>query len=295
VQASGPGQRSLDRVRSLVPPDPGENGPAVRPGGSIDGTANREAGFPGDLFEFSVSPDAGCADSDIQWSGGGSPPTGTGRRFKTTFSSGGTFTVTARCGTETREFTVSICPVDEWLVDARGFYGPSIDWSKVHVKTSRMVFGPTGTGWTCNDVIRFKHPRQPSDFPDESTLIHELGHVWEHQSGQAQLLGGLVEQTSRLFGRDPYDFGGPEGAQKGVELSRFKKEGQAEIIRDYWLSEHGYTSDMKGVSFSTPGYVDDLRRLVEGAGIGQTAPTRRTSIGAAFDSFTARIVNAILR
>jgi hypothetical protein len=261
----------------------------------MDGSAKWEAGFPGDLFEFAVSPVAGCSDPDIHWSGGDAPPTGTGRRFRTTFSSGGTHAVTARCGTETREFTVSICPIDEWLVQARGFYGPSIDWARVRVRSSRLVFGPTRTGWTCNEVVRFKRPRQPSDFPEESTLIHELGHVWEHQSGQAQLLGGLVEQTSRLFGRDPYDFGGPDRVRGDVELAKFKKEGQAEIIRDYWLSRHGYSADMKGVSFSTPGYVDDLRRVVEGAGIGLTAPARRGSVAAAIDSFLARILNAILR
>ena len=257
--------------------------------------AKREAGLPGDRFDFSVTPGAGCSDADVQWSGGDSPATGNGRRFRTTFSTGGTRTVIARCGTEMREFTVSICPIDEWLVQARGFYGPSIDWARVHVKSSRLVFGPTGTGWTCNDVVRFKRPREPSDFPDESTLIHELGHVWEHQSGQAQLLGGLVEQTSRVFGRDPYDFGGPERVRGDVELARFKKEGQAEIIRDYWLSQHGYSSDMKGVSFSTPDYVEDLRRLVEGAGIGVRAPARRGSFAAGIDSFLARILNAILR
>ena len=98
-----------------------------------------------------------------------------------------------------------------------------------------------------------------------------------------------------MFGRDPYDFGGPAGVRGGTELSRFKKEGQAEIIRDYWLSTHGYPSDMRGIAFSTPGYVGDLRRLVEGAGIGLAPPRKRSSIGAAIDSIAAWVVNAILR
>jgi hypothetical protein len=142
-------------------------------------------------------------------------------------------------------------------------------------------------------MVRFKRARRAQDLPDESTLIHELGHVWEHQSGQAQLLRGLGEQVSRVFGRDPYDFGGPAGAHAGAKLTDFKKEGQAEIIRDYWMSKRGFPSDMGGVPFSTPGYVDDLERLVEGAGIGSMAPRGR-SVAAAIDGVVARIVNAVV-
>jgi hypothetical protein len=117
--------------------------------------------------------------------------------------------------------------------------------------------------------------------------------VWEHQSGQAQLLKGLVEQVSRVFGRDPYDFGGPAGAHAGSNLTDFKKEGQAEIIRNYWMSNHGFPSDMSGVAFSTTGYVEDLRRLVEGAGIGKASP-RGGSPASAIDGVFAKLVNAIV-
>jgi hypothetical protein len=212
-------------------------------------------------------------------------------RFATVFPSGGAFTVSAQCGAARRDFSVSVCPTDVWLTRAAAFYGSALDLARVRVKGSWAVGGPPGTGWTCNDVVRFKRPHRAADLPDESTLIHELGHVWEHQSGQAQLLRGLVEQVSRVFGKDPYDFGGPAAVQAGAKLTDFKKEGQAEIIRDYWLATHGYSTDMRGVPFSTPGYVEDLRRLVEGAGIGGTA-TRRRSAGAAVDAVVAKIVNA---
>jgi hypothetical protein len=261
-------------------------------GGITDGTAKREAGFPGDEFGFEVAPAPGCADDDVQWSsGGGDPAAGSGRHFSTTFRTGGTFTVTARCGTDSHDFSVTVCPVDQWLARAAEFYGPAVDLTKVRVKGSWAVGGPAGTGWTCNNAVRFKRPRRAQDLPDESTLIHELAHVWEHQSGQAQLLKGLVEQVSRVFGRDPYDFGGPAGAHAGAKLAGFKKEGQAEIIRDLWLSKHGFPSDMRDVPFSTPGYVDDLERLVGGAGIGSKAPGGR-SVAAAIDGVVAWIVNA---
>jgi hypothetical protein len=253
----------------------------------------RDAAFPGETLEFEVSPDPDCADSEIAWSGGGTPASGSGRRFTTTFLGGGSYTVTARCGEARTEFRVSICRIDEWLVRARSFFGPSIDFSKVKTRVSRLVLGPSGTAWTCNDVIRFKRPRRVDDLPKEATLIHELGHVWEHQSGQAQLLRGLVEQIGRLLGRDPYDFGGPDGVKKAQTLTGFNKESQAQVIAEYWKSKNSYTSDRKGLPFSTPGYVGDLQRLVEGAGIGTKATAHRT-VGGTIDAAVARLVNAVV-
>jgi hypothetical protein len=252
--------------------------------------AQREAGIPGEAITFEVTNAPGQV---VEWSGGGEPATGAGRRFVTAFPTGGDFTVSATCGPERASRGVAICPLDEWLAGARGFYGPSIDFSRVRVATSRAVWGRGGSAWTCNDVIRFKRPMTKADLPRESTLIHELGHVWEHQSGQMQLLGGLVEQIGRRFGRDPYDYGGPEGVARAERLTTFRKEGQAQILTEYWKSGHGHAKDARGAPFSTPGYVENLRRLVDDAGIGR-AGVHRTGPGNLLDSGLARIVNAVL-
>lgn len=255
--------------------------------------ANRQAGFPGDSFTFEAIPDPACPEGEVQWAGGGDPATGTGKRFVTMFSGGGTFVVTARCGDSSSQVSVTICPIDQWLSRARDFYGPSIDFAKVRVRGSWAVFGSPRTGWTCNDVIRFKRPRRADHLPSESTFIHELGHVWEHQSGQAQVLKGIVEQTGRLFRRDPYDFGGPEGVKRAARLTDFSKESQAQIVMEYWKSQQGCEADSKGVPFSTPGYVDELRRLVLEAGIGALSRRRRT-VASSIDSVVARLVNTVL-
>jgi hypothetical protein len=256
--------------------------------------AKREAGFPGESFAFEVAPGPARLGNDIHWSGGGEPQAGTGRRFLTVFASGGSYTITARSGEDTCQFHVTVCPVDAWLDRARDFFGPSLDFTDVRVRESRLVFGPAGTGWTCNTIIRFKRARRPEDLPSESTLIHELGHVWEHQTGQAQLLKGLMEQAGKLRGRDPYDFGGLEGVKRATLLTSFSKESQAQILMEYWKSQHGYDSDSKGVPFATPGYVDELRRLVQDAGIGSASRRRRGFVGR-IDSGAARLVNAVLR
>ena len=255
--------------------------------------ATREAAFPGEPFGFEVSSGPGCLDEDIVWSGGGTPAAGTGRRFTTAFSQGGNHTVTATCGEFTTRLHVTVCAIEEWLGRAKEFYGPSIDFAGVRVRTSRAVLGPPGTAWTCNTVIRFKRSRRAEDLPRESTLIHELAHVWEHQSGQAQLLSGFLEQIGRLLGRDPYDFGGPGGLRSARTLTQFGKESQAQIVTEHWRSVNGSSADRKGVPFSTPGYAEDLGRLVHEARIGVEASHRRT-LASTLDIAVARIVNAVL-
>jgi hypothetical protein len=254
---------------------------------------HREAAFPGELIALAVTPDPGCSKEDIRWAGEGDPARGVGPRFETAFARGGSHTVVATCGTDVLEFRVIVCPIERWLEDAAEFFGPSLDLSRVRVKASRFVLGPPGTGWTCNTVVRFKHPRSEEDLPSQSTFIHELAHVWQHQSGQAQLLKGLVEQVGRILGRDPYDFGGPEGARAARALPGLRKEAQAEIVRELWRERHGFDADRRGRPFSTPRYREDLTRLVEEAGIGRGPGGRRT-IGRTVDSWLARLVNAAL-
>jgi hypothetical protein len=257
------------------------------------GTAKRDAGLPGERFTFEVAPATDRAASQIRWTGGGDPATGEGRRFSTVFRSGGPHRVTAHSGQDEARFDVIVCPIDQWLARARSFYGPSVDFSRVKVGASRLVLGRTGTAWTCNDVIRFKRARSPEELPSESTLIHELGHVWEHQTGQAQLLRGVIEQIGRRLGRDPYDFGGPEGLRGASSLTSFTKEAQAQILTELWKSKHAYATDRKGVPFTTPGYVEDLERLMAGAGIGTNQVVRRGFFGF-LDAAVGRVVNRVM-
>ncbi len=95
----------------------------------MEGRAKRQAGFPGDSFRFEVSPPKG-SDCEVEWSGGGEPAAGSGPRFTTVFGSGGVYTVTARCGEASRQFQVTVCPVDDWLSAAKAYYGPSIDFTR---------------------------------------------------------------------------------------------------------------------------------------------------------------------
>jgi hypothetical protein len=189
--------------------------------------------------------------------------------------------------------------VADELDPGREFFGPSIDFSRVRIRDSRAVRGGPSVAWTCNDVIRFKAPAagQPARH-HPSTLIHELGHVWQHQNGQVQLLKGAVEQLRNLVtgGRfDPYDYGGPEGLARVARLTDLGKESQAQIIQECWKSSHvADPMDRSGLAL-TGEYAENLRRLVREAGIGTAPVPDGFVLGRAIDSAVAWIVNAGVR
>jgi hypothetical protein len=264
----------------------------MKDGGTMRAEAKRLACFPGERLEFRAWPDPDLRAEDIEWSGGGSPAGASGRTFRTSFERAGSHAVRARCGSASVEFVVTVCPIADWLAEAAEFYGPSLDLESVRVKSSRLVLGRSGTGFTCNQVIHFKRPRTGADLPSSSTLVHELGHVWEHQDGRAQLLRGFVEQVGRRFGRDPYDYGGPDGVAKTTDLSTLRLESQAQIIQELWRARHGAPADMRGNTY-TATYVEDLHRLVDGAGIGTRAPRGRT-VASTIDGIVAGIVNVVV-
>jgi hypothetical protein len=176
--------------------------------------------------------------------------------------------------------------VDDLLQQAAQFYGPSIDFSLVKVKTTSVSGG--GRAWTADNTIRFARGRG-----DLKMFIHELAHVWQYQNGNRQLVRGLAEQVGSLLGKDPYDYGGGAGieaaAGAGVGLSSFSNESQAQIIEDYWHSQHGGLTGYHGETF-TSDYVDGLQSLVLRSGIGTAPPTGANPV----ESAIGRIVNGTL-
>jgi hypothetical protein len=81
--------------------------------------------------------------------------------------------------------------------------------------------------------------------------------------------------------------------RRATALTRFTKEGQAQIIEEHWKSLNGYNTDHKRIPLTTPGYSSDLERLVQGAGIGRRSGSRR-SVWSTIDAVIARIVNAVV-
>ena len=180
--------------------------------------------------------------------------------------------------------------INDQLDQAKVYFGPSVDFTKVKIKESRFVSG--SRPWTCANVIRVRKG-QPgnSSSVDTSDLIHEFGHVWQHQNGRLVFLSALAEQVkATIFHRyDPYNYGGPKGVEPPCTLFHFLTESQAQIIAEYWKSQHGFAQDRRLNPFS-PDYIQNLFRLVQEAKIGSGSPGKAT-VASTIDSAVAQIVN----
>ena len=109
------------------------------------------------------------------------------------------------------------------LEQTRAFWGDALDLEPIRIVDDRFA-RLTGRAFVVHDTIHWLEPAPRAADPDTmSTVIHELAHCWQHQTGRWQLTRGLIEQTLyTLFGwwlvglgrkalYDPYDYGGPVG------------------------------------------------------------------------------------
>ena len=111
---------------------------------------------------------------------------------------------------------------------ARSVFGDAIDYGTV-----RLVHeAPFAFAVTLGSVILFPSSA-PQDFAQadlriQAWLIHELTHVWQHQTGVNVLWRGITE---RQYGYGKLD--------KSRTLSSYKIEQQAAIVEDYYRMTHG--------------------------------------------------------
>ncbi len=181
---------------------------------------------------------------------------------------------------------------DEQIAQLKEYFGPSVDFTKVKFKESR--FCSAGRPWACGNVVRIKRTKPGDPLTDVADLIHECGHVWQHQHGQLTFLSAVAEQVRASIVRtfDPYNYGGAVGVAALQKLSSFLTESQAQIITEYWKSQHGFAADRLQNPFSQD-YVQNLSKLIQGARIGLAAPGRAT-LASRIDSAVAFLVNGVL-
>jgi len=176
---------------------------------------------------------------------------------------------------------------------ARECFGSSIDFSRVRIKASPFV--SDSRPWTCGNVIRV-NKTLPDGTPsiETSSLIHELCHVWQHQQGQPVFLtAAALQLIAMIFRRfDPYDYGGLVGLARRRRLSDFLPESQAQIVAEYWKSQHGHRYDRLQNRFSKE-YVQNLHRFVQETRIGWAGAGRASKIRQ-IDSIVCLIVNLVL-
>jgi len=120
---------------------------------------------------------------------------------------------------------------------AERVFGKSIDFSLVRVD-ERAVLGLAFT----NRAFTSFHTINAWGGLEDSVLVHELTHVWQYeQAGAIYMAQALHAQIRRGLGA--YDYGGPGGLRaaraKGMRLTGFNREEQAQVVQDFFLIKHG--------------------------------------------------------
>ncbi|WP_425229820.1 vgr related protein [Sphingomonas sp.] len=119
------------------------------------------------------------------------------------------------------------------LVAARAVFGDAIDW--VRVRVFARPFVPMQTKRTAVTPWGAIHFRPEDHLPDFSIswdnmawLIHELVHVWQHQTGQWVIPRGFWERNYQYGALDPLK-----------PFERYGIEQQAAIVEDWYrLTQH---------------------------------------------------------
>lgn len=112
-------------------------------------------------------------------------------------------------------------------------FGDAIDWHRVRLYARPFLWlQPRGTATSPNGAVYFHAVDHRPDFSVEwrgmAWLIHELTHVWQHQSGQWVIPRGLWERRYRYGVIDP-----------GRPLERWGIEQQAAIVEDWYRLTQG--------------------------------------------------------
>ncbi len=120
---------------------------------------------------------------------------------------------------------------------AQTVFGKSIDLMLVRVD-ERAVLGPAFT----KRAFTSFHTINAWGELEDSILVHELTHVWQYEkAGAIYMAQALHAQIRRGLGA--YDYGGPDGLRaaraKGMHLTGFNREEQAQIVQDFYLIKHG--------------------------------------------------------
>jgi hypothetical protein len=119
------------------------------------------------------------------------------------------------------------------LAAARAVFGDAIAWDRVRIYPRGFTpFQPRNVAVTPLGAVHFRRADFRPDFSgswsDMAWLIHELVHVWQHQSGVPVLLRGLVERRYHYDSLDP-----------AKPFARYGIEQQAAIVEDWFRRTRG--------------------------------------------------------
>lgn len=119
------------------------------------------------------------------------------------------------------------------LAAARGVFGEAITWERVRLyargftpfQPPNVAVTPWGAIHFCREAFR---PDFSTDWANMAWLVHELTHVWQHQTGQWVVPRGLWERRYTYDALDP-----------ARTLTDHGIEQQAAIVEDWFRLTQG--------------------------------------------------------
>jgi hypothetical protein len=134
---------------------------------------------------------------------------------------------------QTEEGTLRLMTPGE-IAMARRVYGDSIGYSRVWVhcdsylpfglQSPRYAMTPNGELWFRKEIYAQDYSVASVALEHKYVFIHELGHVWQHQTGQwVRLRGSFSWAADYTYRLDK------------EKLTDYSLEQQASIFADYWL------------------------------------------------------------
>lgn len=125
---------------------------------------------------------------------------------------------------------------------ARSVFGEAIDYAAVRIHHRNFVLWQGASYIIAPDGHLYlgRNLRGLTDFSAaglamQGLFIHEMAHVWQYQRGVNVLVRGALEQVRHFCGFNQYRY----RLDPGKALGQYKLEQQGEILRHYFLAQHG--------------------------------------------------------
>lgn len=142
----------------------------------------------------------------------------------------------------------------EEITELKQVYGDTIDYSKVVVKEGNAgPFTLPNRAFVLGNTIYIP----PSLKGQRDVLVHEMGHVWQHQNGGTDYISESL--WSQYFG-DEYKW--KKGVAQGKSFRELNPEQQAQLIQDAWNAGFFNNPGQRFIVGSTD-YTDYLNDALE--------------------------------
>lgn len=108
-------------------------------------------------------------------------------------------------------------------------------------KQRKFVFSPDGNIYYPEDDSRYANDISTLDINSQALLLHEMTHVWQHQSGRNIHIIGFFQLALKFVSRGAYDpYTLPSVLPPDRSYHDYNTEQQGDIVRNYFYITKGH-------------------------------------------------------